>query len=397
MVDLSLIPPEFLNTIPAAQPPPGVISNFLNPAENRIGCRLAVYITLPMAIISLIMRIYTRLRISGGIGADDLFAVASGVSNCLRNLWRERRINHHLGLVMDDLLGLHMYDINIGRLNEPFLKAIIPTMGLYSLGAILVKLCLLLLYIRMFRPRNVARVLIWAAFAFIPLFYIATVIAFTIFYMPKKGEDWISPRSPSTTHKMNNVTSVQGIVGIVTDFYILLIPLWFVSGLRLPLGRKIGVSAIFLSGLIACVCAVVGCVYRFKARKSLDSFWDTMIPYTLTVVELNVGIVCSCMPIIFVVFKKAVVGNTFVARLLYYRSRRSGPTTKEEVPPSSDPSERVNPGLPPNVLPEVPRPVMTGMRSFIWKGARSKPVDTGVVSYHELQSINDDYHQQLRK
>jgi hypothetical protein len=26
-------------------------------------------------------------------------------------------------LVMDDLLGLHMYDINIGRLNEPFLKA----------------------------------------------------------------------------------------------------------------------------------------------------------------------------------------------------------------------------------------------------------------------------------
>jgi hypothetical protein len=123
-------------------------------------------------------------------------------------------------------------------------------MGLYSLGAILVKLCLLLLYIRMFRPRNVARVLIWAAFAFIPLFYIATVIAFTIFYMPKKGDDWISARSPSTTHKMNNVTSVQGIVGIVQDFYILLIPIWFVSGLRLPLGRKIGVSAIFLSGLM---------------------------------------------------------------------------------------------------------------------------------------------------
>jgi hypothetical protein len=70
-VDLSQIPPEFLNTIPAGHPPPGVTSNFLKPAENKIGCRLAVYITLPMAIISLIMRIYTRLRISGGIGVDD--------------------------------------------------------------------------------------------------------------------------------------------------------------------------------------------------------------------------------------------------------------------------------------------------------------------------------------
>jgi hypothetical protein len=123
-------------------------------------------------------------------------------------------------------------------------------MGLYSLGAILVKLTLLLLYIRMFRPRNIARVLIWGAFAFIPLFYIATVIAFTKFYMPQKGQDWISPRTASITHKMNNVTTVQGIIGIVTDFYILFIPIWFVSGLRLPLGRKIGVSAIFLSGLM---------------------------------------------------------------------------------------------------------------------------------------------------
>jgi hypothetical protein len=103
------------------------------------------------------------------------------------------------------------------------------------------------------------------------------------------------------------------------------------------------------------------------------------------------------MPIIFVVFKKAVVGNPFVARLLYYRSRRSGPATKEEVPPSSDPSERVNRVIPPDALPEIPRPVMTGMRSFIWKGARTKPVNSEIVSYHELHSINDDYHQQLKR
>jgi hypothetical protein len=123
-------------------------------------------------------------------------------------------------------------------------------MGLYSIGAILVKLTLLLLYLRIFRPRNSARILIWGAIIFIPLFYIATTIAFTMFYMPQKGQDWISARSPSTAHKMNNVTSVQGLVGIVQDFYILFIPIWFVSGLHMTFGRKIGVCAIFLSGLM---------------------------------------------------------------------------------------------------------------------------------------------------
>jgi hypothetical protein len=71
MVDLSQLPPEVLNTFAVLPPPPGVISNFAHPAENRIGTRLAIFITLPMAVISMFMRIYTRARISGGVGADD--------------------------------------------------------------------------------------------------------------------------------------------------------------------------------------------------------------------------------------------------------------------------------------------------------------------------------------
>jgi hypothetical protein len=168
--------------------------------------------------------------------------------------------------VMDDLLGLHAWDINIGRLNEPYLKVrpptfldltstntlqgIIASLGLYSLDAILVKLTLLLLYLRIFNPRNSARVLIWGAIVFIPLFYIATVGALVKFYVPPKGDGWISLRPASTTNALNNIVAVQSIVGIVSDFYILFIPIWFVSGLQLPLGRKIGVSAIFLSGLL---------------------------------------------------------------------------------------------------------------------------------------------------
>jgi hypothetical protein len=115
------------------------------------------------------------------------------------------------------------------------------------------------------------------------------------------------------------------------------------------------------------------------------------------VVEMHIGIVCSCMPIIFVVFKRT--GNSFITRLLNYRVRRSKRSTKEEIPYSTNPSTSAQSDVPQIKLPQVPRPVMTGMRSFIWKGTRSKPPTQGasqMISLKVLDSINDDYHQQLK-
>jgi len=42
----------------------------------------------------------------------------------------------------------------------------------------------------------------------------------------------------------------QGIFNTMSDFYVLAIPLHMVWGLNLPLHRKVGVSAIFLAGLL---------------------------------------------------------------------------------------------------------------------------------------------------
>ncbi|KAH8586511.1 hypothetical protein B0O99DRAFT_528540 [Bisporella sp. PMI_857] len=334
MVDLSKLPPEILNTYPLLPPPPGITSNFAHPAQNRTGLRLAIYITLPIAIISVIMRLHTRAKVSGGIGADDL---------------------------MSDLLGLHLWDIPIRRLNVPFLKSVIASLGLYALGAILVKVCLLSLYLRLFNINHNARVVIWGAIVFIALLYITTTSAMVKFYLPPKG-DWISLRSASTTNALNNITAVQGIAGAATDFYILFIPLFFISRLHLPLRRKIGVCAIFLSGLI--------------------------------IVELNVGIICSCMPVVFVVLKSVLSGDSFFTRLIYYRSRHSKSTIKGAGQPDPDPYNLEQGGFDNNALPAVPRAAMIGVRSFTWKGTRSKPIhgDSGISSYHELTSLHNDYH-----
>jgi hypothetical protein len=121
-----------------------------------------------------------------------------------------------------------------------------------NIAALFVKVSLLVLYLRIFRPDFRARILIWAGVVFIALFYVATVIAQIRIYIPPGQKDvWTSPRPSSFMLMVLNTVSVQGVVGAVTDFYILFIPLHLVLGMRsLPLGKKIGVSGIFLTGLM---------------------------------------------------------------------------------------------------------------------------------------------------
>jgi hypothetical protein len=94
--------------------------------------------------------------------------------------------------------------------------------------------------------------MIWGGMVFIVLFYVAITIAQVKEFIPKPGDvfGWFTPKPYSEANALLNITAVQGIVGIVTDFYILGIPMYFVSGLSLPRGRKIGVLAIFLTGLM---------------------------------------------------------------------------------------------------------------------------------------------------
>ncbi|KAK5631974.1 hypothetical protein RRF57_007688 [Xylaria bambusicola] len=56
---------------PARPPPPGVIPNFTNPPSLSWMGRVAVYITLPVMIVILALRVYTRTRIVKQFGIDD--------------------------------------------------------------------------------------------------------------------------------------------------------------------------------------------------------------------------------------------------------------------------------------------------------------------------------------
>lgn len=95
--------------------------------------------------------------------------------------------------------------------------------------------------------------MVWAGMAAVITFCIAFVIIDTVACTPLPSEhgDWLAP---SLTERCGPIV-VKLITGaacfsVITDFYILIIPLHQVPKLSISKARKIGVTLIFLIGLL---------------------------------------------------------------------------------------------------------------------------------------------------
>lgn len=119
------------------------------------------------------------------------------------------------------------------------------------LASISTKVSLLVLYMRIFKVAGVAIIFIWAGIVFITLFYTANLIAYTTFCFPRGGEDWLeAANNLRCGPPFWKLATVQGVVGIITDFYTLVIPFILVLRLQMTRKRKTAVAGIFLTGLM---------------------------------------------------------------------------------------------------------------------------------------------------
>lgn len=112
------------------------------------------------------------------------------------------------------------------------------------------KLSILLLYMEMFRPNIMMRYCIYFCILFVCLFYIAASIIRFALIIPKKGQNLYKSFAYLTSSKQTHLVVVHAVVNIITDFSILCLPILGVWQLQLPIPKKIGISAVFMTGLL---------------------------------------------------------------------------------------------------------------------------------------------------
>ncbi|KAI1152776.1 hypothetical protein F4825DRAFT_450196 [Nemania diffusa] len=196
--------------------------------------------------------------------------------------------------------------------------------------------------------------------------YLVLTASLLYYLLPHEGDGgWGSPANTRREGDPSRIIDfTQGIFSAVSDYYVLTIPIFVVAQLQSPLSRKIGVSCIFLTGLM--------------------------------VAELNVGILCACISVFFVLFKGIVQrtesGFQYLREHLNPHNNEKGQHANSTQTPQ------------PKLAPLITSGTLTGLKSMFRKAGRTKNqgtekalTDASGPEFLELQSIDYDYHAQLRQ
>ncbi|KAI0597535.1 hypothetical protein F4775DRAFT_559591 [Biscogniauxia sp. FL1348] len=149
-----------------------------------------------------------------------------------------------------------------------------------------------------------ARIMTWVGLVVIVTFYGASQIA----YWTLCGSD-LPILSYCTSSTDMEIAQVRGVFGFVSDLYIISIPLYLIPSLSITARQKLSISTVFLTSLLACIASAISMVYRFRTSAVYShSTWWTALIYATVTFKLNIGIVCSCMPVVYVLFKEDATG-----------------------------------------------------------------------------------------
>lgn len=120
----------------------------------------------------------------------------------------------------------------------------------YFIEVCLLKLSLLLFYIRIF-PTTTVRRLLWGTFIFSTLFGLAFTFVALFQCTPVKyyWEKW-DGQHKGTCLDINSIAWSNAAISIAIDIWVLAIPLWQLKSLNLDWRRKVGVGMMFCLGAL---------------------------------------------------------------------------------------------------------------------------------------------------
>ncbi|KAI1816759.1 hypothetical protein GGS20DRAFT_536100 [Poronia punctata] len=309
-----------LDHTPVIPPPPGQSSNFETPEIRNHHLVILISVLSLLVVLVTLARLYARLRVTKSFGIDDILCIIATVLVLSYSSLVLKLLYYSGG----GIVGIHLWDVSLRNFVQYEMYSVAGAL-LSQITNTMIKVAFLVFYLRLFGLVTYVRWMIWVGMAVIVAFAVVFCIVYLSACLPRSSEAWESPSvGVRCEHIVVDLITVGAWIRVVTDFYILFIPLHQLPRLELSGKRKIGMALVFLTGLLAAGAGLANLILRSDKRvfDTADFSWTVVPVYATTLLELNIGLICLSLPVIFVIFigRFAKLGEAFGS---WIRERRT--------------------------------------------------------------------------
>ncbi|KAH7007709.1 hypothetical protein EDB80DRAFT_718997 [Ilyonectria destructans] len=168
---------------------------------------------------------------------------------------------------------------------------------LYFAQLAVVKMAFLFFYLRIFSGR--AYKVLWSTIIFNTLYGILFTFLAIFQCTPVSffWNRWDGEHSGKCLN-INAIAWANASVSIALDLWMLAIPLWYVRSLNMHWKKKLGVTIMFIVGTFVTVVSIIRLQSIINFGSSVNTTYDQLYISVWSTIEINVGIMCTCMPAI---------------------------------------------------------------------------------------------------
>ncbi|KAL4936957.1 hypothetical protein BDV06DRAFT_227404 [Aspergillus oleicola] len=248
----------------------------------------AVIAMLCLAAVAVILRFVARIILRNALLADDLAIIGALV--CISATTGISVAGGTTGS------GKHIWAVSLDELMLVY-KLLYTYTFIYASSCTMTRLSILFFYRRVFSPLEPALKIALAAGCLFTLSY--PLIVWITMANACKPVSFFWTQFSGTSGKCININQfflAAGILNMLNDFLILIMPFPRIIKLQMTTRKKIAICGIMAVGVFVCVASIVRIYYLSVFMGTTDITWLMGPVFIWSTIEPSVAIVTACMP-----------------------------------------------------------------------------------------------------
>ncbi|KAF4780741.1 hypothetical protein HER10_EVM0001734 [Colletotrichum scovillei] len=284
------------------------------PALNQKPVMLGIVISfLILALLCAGMRLWTRIFIVRAVGWDDFFLVLVMISISVGSIGT--------CICMDYGLGDHILYIQYDRFIK-FMKIFYVCNGTLPISTSLIKVAILLQYLRIFERGSKSRLLTYIMIYLVAMWGAAFMFLAWVPCIPVAAYwDWSIPTTrrwgfgTQVAEELIRTYEAHATSNMILDFIIFAIPLPLYFNTEANKRSRKTVLGLFLLGSLVLMLSAWRLVSLVRSRAgtypTFDPTWAAPGPMALSILEIDMAAICASLPVFWPVLQNSM-GMIFV-------------------------------------------------------------------------------------